>query len=116
MSSCTNLAGALIGTGFVYKPTGVPLEEYLKTFSILLKTSSVRRCGSAALDLAYVAAGRLDGFWDASLKPWDIAAGSILIKEAGGFISDFLGENNYLISGDIIAGNVKIYQELVKLL
>jgi myo-inositol-1(or 4)-monophosphatase len=116
VSSCTSLNLALIGTGFAYKNVDMPVEKYLEMLGILLKTSAIRRCGSAALDLAYVAAGRLDGFWEASLKPWDIAAGSILIREAGGFISDFIGDNAYLVSGNVIAGNVKIYQELIKLL
>lgn len=116
VSTCTSMAMALIGTGFVARQAGISAEEYLVTFSSVLKTSAIRRAGSAALDLAYVAAGRLDGFWEAGLKPWDIAAGSILVKEAGGFISDFAGEENYLSSGKVLAGNIKIYQEMMKLL
>ena len=116
VSNCANLKMALIGTGFAYKRIGKSTEEYLKAFSVLLKESSIRRAGSAALDLAYVASGRLDGFWEMGLKPWDIAAGSILIKEAGGFISDAKGGDNYLTSGEVIAGNVKIYQKLSKIL
>ena len=72
--------------------------------------------GSAALELAYVAAGRLDGFCDIGLKSWDTAAGSILIREAGGFISDFSGGNGYLTSGEVIAGNTKIHPELMRIL
>lgn len=116
VSNCTSLATALIGTGFVYRSTEASIEEHFETLGILLKSSTIRHNGSSALDLAYVAAGRLDGFWQESLKPWDIAAGSILIRESGGFISDFTGGDAYLSSGNVVAGNVKIYQELIKLL
>ena len=74
----------------------------------------VRRAGAAALDLAYVAAGRLDGFWELGLSPWDLAAGVLLIKEAGGLVSDFQGSENYLQTGNIIAGNPKIFKAIIQ--
>ena len=76
--------------------------------------AGVRRAGSAALDLAYVAAGRLDGFWEFGLSPWDIAAGALLITEAGGLVGDLTGENHYLETGNIVAGNPKVFVELLQ--
>ena len=74
----------------------------------------MRRTGSAALDLAYVAAGRLDGFWEIGLKPWDIAAGELIVREAGGLVSDFVGGNNQLKSGNVVAGNPKVLAAMLK--
>lgn len=74
----------------------------------------MRRAGSAALDLAYVACGRLDGFWEFGLAPWDVAAGALLIKEAGGLVGDLQGGENYLQTGDIVAGNPKIFKALLQ--
>ncbi|HEY6774746.1 MAG TPA: inositol monophosphatase family protein, partial [Oxalicibacterium sp.] len=79
-------------------------------------SAGLRRPGSAALDLAYVAAGRFDGFFEKGLKPWDIAAGSLLVTEAGGIMGDFTGESDYLYKGDIIAGSPKIFAQMVTLL
>jgi myo-inositol-1(or 4)-monophosphatase len=76
----------------------------------------VRRPGSAALDLAYVAAGRLDGFYEKGLKPWDIAAGSLMVTESGGIVGEFSGESDYLYKGDIIAASPKIFGQMVGLL
>ncbi|GAH30303.1 unnamed protein product, partial [marine sediment metagenome] len=88
-------------------------QHYLKTFEALFpQTAGVRRAGAAALDLAYVAAGRLDGFWEMSLKPWDMAAGVLLVTEAGGLVGDFHGEKSYMDSGNLIAGNPKVYKSL----
>jgi len=80
------------------------------------KTAGVRRPGAAALDLAYVAAGHLDGFWEMGLSPWDIAAGGLLVTEAGGLIGDFEGNENYMQSGNVVAGNPKVFGEILKLL
>lgn len=115
VSQATKLKHALIGTGFPYRDF-THMDEYLAAFSDLLpKTHGIRRAGSAALDLAYVACGRLDGYWEADLKSWDIAAGALLVKEAGGFISDFRGEANYLQSGNVVTGNSKVYRELFEI-
>ena len=76
-------------------------------------TSGLRRAGAASLDLAYVAAGRLDAFWEANLKSWDMAAGSLLVLEAGGLVTDFKGESDYLEKGQIIAGTPKIFGQLL---
>lgn len=110
------LADALIGTGFPYTDlTG--LDDYLKMFRLMTERSAgLRRPGSAALDLAYVAAGRLDGFFEKNLKPWDIAAGSLLISEAGGIVANFSGESDYLYKGDVIAGAPKIFSQMLNVL
>jgi myo-inositol-1(or 4)-monophosphatase len=76
----------------------------------------VRRAGAASLDLAYVAAGRLDGFWELNLSPWDIAAGSLLITESGGLVSDLEGNDGYLASGHVLAGNPKVFAQMLPLL
>lgn len=115
VSDCKKMENAVIGTGFPYKKKQ-HIKPYLKAFeSIFLSASGLRRAGAAALDLAYVAAGRLDGFWETSLKEWDMAAGTLLIQEAGGMLSDFQGEDNYLYTGNIIAGNPKMYKSLLEL-
>ncbi len=112
VSDCKKAKDALIGTGFPFRKKQ-HIKPYLKTFeSIFLQFSDIRRAGAAALDLAYVAAGRLDGFWEASLNEWDMAAGALLIQEAGGIITDFHGGDNYLFAGNIIAGNPKIQRSL----
>jgi myo-inositol-1(or 4)-monophosphatase len=77
--------------------------------------AGLRRFGAAALDLAWVAAGRFDGFWERGLSPWDVAAGSILVREAGGFVTDLDGADTPWISGDVVAGNETMHRELVRL-
>lgn len=110
------IADALIGTGFPFRDTE-KLDEYMKMFRIMTENcTGLRRPGAAALDLAYVAAGRLDGFFEKGLKPWDIAAGSLLVTEAGGIVGTFKGETDYLYKGDILAGNPKIFSQQVNLL
>lgn len=110
------LADALIGTGFPYSNLE-KLDEYLKMFRVMTeKCAGLRRPGSAALDLAYVAAGRFDGFFEKGLKPWDIAAGSLLVTEAGGIVGNFSGESDYLYHGDVIAGSPKIFSHMINLL
>lgn len=109
------LKGALIGTGFPFRNQEL-LDPYLKLFKqISLEVCGIRRAGSAALDLAYIAAGRLDGFWEFKLSPWDMAAGAVLIREAGGLLSDLAGGENFLESGDILAGTPKVLKNLLKL-
>lgn len=102
----------IIATGFPFKYKAY-LPQYLKTFQdIFLKCSGIRRCGSAALDLCYTAAGRFEGFWELGLSPWDIAAGSLLVKEAGGVVTDFWGTPSFLQSGFVIAGNEDVQQNI----
>lgn len=105
---------ALLGTGFPFRLQHY-METYLDTFRALFPlVSDVRRAGSAALDLAYVAAGRLDGFWEIGLKPWDMAAGALLIREAGGLVGDFSGGSDFLETGNIIAGSPKVFHEILQ--
>ncbi len=114
VSSITDPSRALIGTGFPFKHLDV-LERYLEQFRrILPATSGVRRAGSAALDLADVAAGRLDGFWELMLAPWDIAAGVLLVREAGGVVTDFTGRDAGLGHTAIVAGNPGIHEWLIR--
>ncbi len=108
------LDGALLGTGFPFRQPE-HLESYLATFQALFpKVADVRRAGSAALDLAYVAAGRLDGFWEIGLNEWDMAAGALLIREAGGMVGDFGGGEEYLQTGNIVAGNLKLFKAMLQ--
>ncbi|MSQ52373.1 MAG: inositol monophosphatase [Betaproteobacteria bacterium] len=116
VSKRTRLADGLIGTGFPYSNMD-SLDHYLAMFrAVVSQVAGVRRAGAAALDLAYVAAGRLDGFWELGLSPWDIAAGIIIIQEAGGLVSDLHGESDYLNTGRIVGGNPKIFHQLLQVL
>ena len=110
------IATALLGTGFPFRNKD-KLRAYTELFEVIFShCDGVRRAGSAALDLAYVAASRLDGFWEVGLKPWDIAAGALMIREAGGLISDFSGQENYLSNGQIITGPTKVYKAMLKVI
>lgn len=116
VSKTINMEAALLGTGFPFKEFD-RLDDWIETFRELLPmTSGVRRAGSAALDLAHLASGRLDGFWEFGLKPWDMAAGCLLIQEAGGIVTDIDGADSYLETGNIVAGTVKIYEAMLKIL
>jgi len=109
------LSEALVGTGFPFRELE-HLDEYVAMFKrITGETAGIRRPGAAALDLAYVSAGRLDGFWEFGLSPWDMAAGSLLIAEAGGLVSDFAGEQGWLTNGQIVAGTPKVFPQLLQL-
>jgi len=112
-----SLDGALIGTGIPFRHHKEDLlPAYLKTLGELAsKTAGIRRPGSAALDLAYVAAGRYDAFWEMGLKPWDMAAGALLVTEAGGLVSDFNGGSNFLDSGNIVCGNPKCFKQVLQI-
>jgi myo-inositol-1(or 4)-monophosphatase len=113
-SSLKTLDGALIGTGFPFRENH-NFDLYMRMFDIVTrKAAGVRRAGSAAQDLAYVAAGRLDGFWEMGLKPWDMAAGVLMIQEAGGLVGGFDGTPGLPENGDILAGGEKIYQALAE--
>jgi myo-inositol-1(or 4)-monophosphatase len=108
------LNGALIGTGFPFRDQR-HIDAYLGMFKSLVKdTAGIRRPGSAALDFAYVAAGRLDGFWELGLAEWDFAAGALLVKEAGGIVTDISGGNRYLETGNVIAGGLKVHAAMVQ--
>ncbi|MBK8163041.1 MAG: inositol-1-monophosphatase [Gammaproteobacteria bacterium] len=114
VSAAKTLEGTLLGTGFPFKQQQY-LDAYLEMFKVLHRESAgIRRAGSAALDLAYVAAGRLDGFWEIGLNPWDMAAGALLIQEAGGMVSDFRGGDAYQESGNVVAGNPKVFQAMLQ--
>ena len=107
---------ALIGTGFPYRMFD-HIDTYLAIFrDVAQRTAGMRRPGAAALDLAWVACGRMDGFWELGLSPWDMAAGSLLITEAGGLVGDLSGEANYMKTGNIIGGNPKIFSQLLQLI
>ena len=112
VSETDMLEKSLISTGFPFRKKEL-IDYYLAAFKkIFADVSDIRRAGSAALDLAYIAAGRTEGFFELNLSPWDIAAGSLLIREAGGRITDFGGGDQYLLTGNVIAGNRKVHAEL----
>lgn len=116
VSDTVLLAKSLIATGFPFRKKEM-IDLYLDAFrKIFEEVSDIRRAGSAALDLAYIASGRCEGFFELNLSPWDIAAGSLLIKEAGGVITDFGGGENYLATGNIIGGNKHIHTEILKII
>ena len=113
VSKAKGLDGSLIGTGFPFKDK-THIDAYLGMFKALLpRAAGIRRAGSAALDLAYVSAGRLDGFWEIGLKPWDMAAGILLIQEAGGIVGDFRGGPNFFSTGNVVTGNARVFEGLV---
>ncbi|MQY50927.1 inositol monophosphatase [Rhodocyclus tenuis] len=115
VSRCLRLDEALIGTGFPYR-SFQHADAYLGIFRELMqKTAGMRRPGAASLDLAWVACGRLDGFWEFGLSPWDMAGGALLISEAGGLVSDLAGEPNYLDTGNLVAGNPKVFSQLLQI-
>jgi len=113
VTSLKTAQGALLATGFPFRHPE-QLEHFLKTFSAFFnKASDVRRAGSAALDLAYVAAGRLDGYWESDLQAWDIAAGALIVREAGGLVTDFNGDTNYLDNGQVVAANPRLIGDML---
>ena len=115
VSQTQRLKYALLGTGFPVRSID-KIDPWLRTFRALLpKASGVRRAGAAALDLAYVAAGRFDGFWEMALKPWDMAASVLLIREAGGLVADFEGGQEFMDSGNIVAANSLLFNELLRI-
>jgi myo-inositol-1(or 4)-monophosphatase len=116
VSRCARLGEALVGTGFPFKELG-RMDLYLRQLRAMMeKTSGVRRAGAAALDLAYVACGRLDAFWELGLSPWDMAAGALLIQEAGGLVGDLQGEQTYMESGDVCAAAPKLFPPMLEAL
>jgi myo-inositol-1(or 4)-monophosphatase len=116
VSQAHGLSGALLGTGIPYR-SNQDLDAYLVSLKALIQdTAGVRRAGSAALDLAYVACGRLDGFWEFGLKPWDIAAGVMLIQEAGGLLGDMSGGSEFMQNGNVLTANPKVFNAMLRAL
>jgi myo-inositol-1(or 4)-monophosphatase len=116
VSKCAHLKDALVGTGFPFRELD-RIELYSRQLNHLMRSSAgVRRAGSAALDFAYVACGRLDAFWELGLSPWDMAAGALLVQEAGGLVGDLEGEQSYLTSGDVCAATPKVLAALLEAL
>jgi myo-inositol-1(or 4)-monophosphatase len=116
VSDLASLDGALLGTGIPFKNhCDDKLEPYSKSIEVLAsQCAGIRRAGAAALDLAYVAAGRLDAFWEIGLAQWDIAAGVLLVREAGGLAADIDGSDNYLDSGNIVCGNPRCFKAVLQ--
>lgn len=116
VTKCAHLRDGLIGTGFPFKELD-RLDLYMKQMKKMMTSSAgVRRAGAAALDLAYVACGRLDGFWEMGLSPWDMAAGALLIREAGGLVGGLTGEDDWYETGDIVASTPKVFPQLLEVL
>src|SRR5438034_2760151 len=116
VSTLTKFGDALVGTGFPFKELE-RIELYTRQLQTMMKTcAGVRRAGAAALDLAYVACGRLDAFWELGLSPWDMAAGALLIQEAGGLVGDLDGDQGFLEKGDVCAASPKIFTALLQAL
>jgi len=116
VSRCLSLKEALIGTGFPFKELG-RIDLFMRQMRYLMEHSAgMRRAGAAALDLAYVAAGRMDGFWEMGLSAWDMAAGALMVQEAGGLVGDLAGEPGFLEKGDIAAATPKVFADLLRAL
>ena len=116
VSARTRIADAVIATGIPHRGRGDHGEFLKQLASVMAITAGVRRCGAAALDLAWLAAGRFDGFWESGLSAWDVAAGALILREAGGFISDSAGGDQILDAGTIVAGNAAIHRHLLDLI
>lgn len=114
VSKQTLLSASMLAAGVPFRDADLTDRYYASFTSLFGKCAGVRRTGSAALDLAYVASGRLDGIMEFGLRPWDLAAGSLLIREAGGLISDPCGGDDYLKSGDVVAGTPKVFKSLLQ--
>jgi len=113
VSKCVQLKDALVGTGFPFKEVS-RLTIYMRQLRTMMTSSSgVRRAGAAALDLAYVACGRMDAFWEMGLSSWDMAAGALMVQEAGGLVGDLAGEDGYLDKGEIAAATPKVFPQLL---
>src|SRR5262245_45063080 len=116
VSERESLKGSLLSTGFPFRAQG-RLKEYMRSLeTFILETAGVRRAGSASLDLCYTACGRYDGFWEMSLSPWDIAAGALIVREAGGVVTDFLGRDGYLKTGNVVTANRRIHSSMLEII
>jgi len=113
VTKCAQLGEALVGTGFPFKEMSRVDLYFRQLRAVMQNSAGVRRAGAAALDLAYVAAGRLDAFWEMGLAPWDMAAGALMIQEAGGLVGNLSGDGDYLESGDIAAATPKVFPHLL---
>ena len=116
VSSISSIADSLLATGFPYYIKKNPNNNFDNFKNFAFHAQAIRRAGSAALDLCYVACGRFDGFWESGLNPWDVAAGSLIVAEAGGFVSDFSGKEFSIHKKETLASNGKIHQEMVNIL
>jgi len=116
VSPTPNLSQSLLATGFPYDLRESPVNNFAHFQNFAMRTHAVRRAGSAALDLCYVSAGRFDGFWELKLSPWDLAAGSLIVREAGGEVTDFQGHPIHLDGIQVLASNGKIHGEMIKTL
>jgi len=116
VSSVDDLNKSLLATGFPYDIRVSEVNNIVHFNNFLTRAQAIRRCGSAALDLCYVACGRFDGFWELKLKPWDMAAGALIVQQGGGRISDFQNEEFNLDSSEIVASNRLIHQQMVNVL
>ncbi|MCL4112760.1 UNVERIFIED_CONTAM: hypothetical protein GTU68_021778 [Idotea baltica] len=116
VSKRLSLENAVLATGMPFREDQDEIfDDYINTLKVLkVGTAGIRRFGAASLDLAYVAAGRYDGFWEFGLKPWDIAAGALLVQEAGGIVGDLNGGTSHMKSGDIVASNPKVFKSMIK--
>src|SRR5690606_13208395 len=112
--SRTQMPDAVIGTGIPHLGRGHHARALFDLRNVMAEAAGIRRFGSAALDLAYVAAGRMDGFWEDALAPWDVAAGILMVREAGGFVTDRSGGQDVFGTGTIVAGNEAIHRVLLK--
>jgi myo-inositol-1(or 4)-monophosphatase len=112
----TDIREAVVGCGMPHIGRGDHREFLAEAAQVMAMAGGMRRMGAAAIDLAYVAAGRLDGFWERGLSTWDMAAGAVLVREAGGYVTDVNGHDGFMATGDILAGNESIQKELLKLL
>lgn len=116
VSSAGVLSASLIATGFPFRIKDV-IDTYLKAFrGLFMRATGIRRCGSACLDLAYTADGVFGGFFEIGLSPWDVAAGALIVKEAGGVVTDFTGGNLFLKSGNVIAGSGGVHAEMLEII
>jgi len=117
VSGANSVRGTLLATGVPFSGHAADnIDAFTNTMRGLLsqETSGIRRLGSAALDLAYVAAGRYDGFWEGYLQVWDIAAGTLLVEEAGGIVTDLQGQDLHLVSGNVLAASPKVHADMLK--
>ena len=111
-----SMQGTLLATGFPFR-NPEQVDEFMKLLKVLYTSAGdIRRAGSAALDLAYVAAGRLDGYWESGLKAWDLAAGALIVREAGGLVTDYAGDGNFLDNGQVVAANPRITGDMLRII